>query len=587
MGTTIQPRIKKIEDTREGLRNFEAEMGTATTKEQNIFLQYPTVYIHNWEDSQDFEVYVGETNNILQRTKQHYDTESDTSKWENQLSKHEASMYVIAHDHFNKSLTLDVENRLIHYISSIEQVKKVYNNRDNPQNKYYPDDELDDIFHMIWKKLHRDNKELFPSESVIKSSAIFKASPFHKLTDNQLKIKNIIIDRVFEALKENKKGQIIFINGETGTGKTVLNSSTFYSIFESAEEQDMKLKCRMMVNHDEQITVYAQIADKMGLTEKYGEVVCKPTHFINSISPNEPIDVAFVDEAHLLLTRGKQSYRGQNQLKDILERARVTVVMFDENQILTAEQYWEAELLDKYKNLAISQNNYFELKDQLRMLASQETINWINSITFDRIIPRIPVDKTGYDIKIFDSPEEMEKAIKDKAAQEETHLSRLIATYDWKYIAQKRPTSHLNKYWEVIINAWHKPWNRELNYDLGNKAKRANKKLAWAEQPQTIDEVGSTFTIQGFDLNYAGVILGPSVTYEDGKIKWVPEKSYSAKATQKRTLSDGQSKSFGDKLLQHEVRVLMTRGVNGLYIYACNDKLREALKQAAARQEKK
>jgi hypothetical protein len=422
MGTTIQPRIKKIVDTREGLRNFEAEIGTATAKEQNIFLQYPTVYIHNWEDSQDFEVYVGETNNILQRTKQHYDTESDVGKWENQLAKHKANMYVIAHDHFNKSLTLDVENRLIHYISSIDQVKKVYNNRDNPQNKYYSDDELDDIFHMIWKKLHRDNKELFPSESVIKSSAIFKASPFHKLTENQLKIKNIIIDRVFEALKEDKKGQIILIQGETGTGKTVLNSSTFYSIFESAEEQDMKLKCRMMVNHDEQITVYAQIADKMGLTEKYGEVVCKPTHFINSVSADEPIDVAFVDEAHLLLTRGKQSYRGQNQLKDILERARVTVVMFDENQILTAEQYWESELLDRYKNLAISQNNYFELKDQLRMSASQETIDWINSITFDRIIHKIPVDKTGYDIKIFDSPEEMEK-------QSRTRQPMKILTY--------------------------------------------------------------------------------------------------------------------------------------------------------------
>ena len=45
--------------------------------------------------------------------------------------------------------------------------------------------------------------------------------------------------------------------------------------------------------------------------------------------------------------------------------------------------------------------------------------------------------------------------------------------------------------------------------------KRALKGLAWAEQPQTINEVGSTFTIQGFDLNYAGVILGPSVKYRN------------------------------------------------------------------------
>jgi len=71
-----------------------------------------------------------------------------------------------------------------------------------------------------------------------------------------------------------------------------------------------------------------------------GEVVCKPTTFINHHSPEDPVDVAFIDEAHLLLTQGKQAYQGSNQLKDIIERAKVTVVMFDENQILTTEQYW-------------------------------------------------------------------------------------------------------------------------------------------------------------------------------------------------------------------------------------------------------
>lgn len=73
----------------------------------------------------------------------------------------------------------------------------------------------------------------------------------------------------------------------------------------------------MLVNHDEQIIVYEQIAEKLGLTEKYGKVVSKPTTFINNHSENDPIDVAFVDEAHLLLTQGKQSYRGENQLDGV------------------------------------------------------------------------------------------------------------------------------------------------------------------------------------------------------------------------------------------------------------------------------
>ena len=39
--------------------------------------------------------------------------------------------------------------------------------------------------------------------------------------------------------------------------------------------------------------------------------------------------------------------------------------------------------------------------------------------------------------------------------------------------------------------------------------------------------------------------------------------------------------TFAEELLKHEVRVLMTRGVNGVYIYACDDELREALLNAA------
>lgn len=132
-----------------------------------------------------------------------------------------------------------------------------------------------------------------------------------------------------------------------------------------------------------------------------------------------------------------------------------------------------------------------------------------------------------------------------------------------------------------MIENWHRPWNRELEQELSNKEKREIRNLAWAEQPQTINEVGSTYTIQGFDLNYAGVILGPSVKYRNGHIVFDPEASCNAKAVRNRTLSDGTKKKYGEILLQHEVRVLMTRGVNGLYIYACDDELREALRQAA------
>ena len=53
------------------------------------------------------------------------------------------------------------------------------------------------------------------------------------------------------------------------------------------------------------------------------------------------------------------------------------------------------------------------------------------------------------------------------------------------------------------------------------------------------------------------------------------------KAVRNRTLSDGTKQKFGEMLIQHEVRVLMTRGVNGMYIYACDPELQKALLEAA------
>ena len=582
MTNIAKPIIKQIKDNREALDFFENILLPAEDeKTQEIIANFPTVYIHNWQDSGDFEVYVGESNDIFKRTRQHYDAAVDKSKWQRKLMEKDARLFIIGHEHFNKSLTMDIENRLMHYMMSAERVKHVHNLRDNSQTSYYPVEELDEIFGRIWRGLRKENKELFPTENAIKDSAIYKASPLHKLTKEQKDARELILQKVSKALENGETRQLIFIDGEAGTGKTVLNSSTFYELYCQAEEEEKTLKCYLLVNHDEQITVYEQIAEKLGLTAKYGKVVSKPTTFINNHSEDNPVDVVFVDEAHLLLTQGKQSYHGENQLKDIIARARVTVVMFDENQILTTEQFWEAQILEHYRNQAKATENHIVLDKQLRMQADPVTMDWIDSFTKKGQLKEIPHTVDGYQIKVFDDPEMLDLEIQKKAKEKDSALSRVLATYDWEYSQKRKPDDRLRAYWEVVIGKWHKPWNRELAAELSRKEKRKISGLAGAEQPQTINEVGSTFTIQGFDLNYAGVILGPSVKYRNGKIIFAPSESHNNKAIRNRTLSDGTKQKFGEMLIQHEVRVLMTRGVNGMYIYACDPELRAALLKAA------
>ncbi|MDT4010764.1 DUF2075 domain-containing protein [Staphylococcus simulans] len=547
------------------------------SEDSKYLLKYPTVYIINDDKQKGFKVYVGETADIKERTSQHLLTDAKTVPyWADFSLSLTSTMYVIGHRYFNKSLTLDVENRLMQYLSSVDSIEYIYNKRANQQNDYYTADQLDDIFTDIWKKLNKENNILFPVESIIRDSAIFKASPFHKLTQEQNKAKEAITGKIKVALHNNLEEQLVLVEGEAGSGKTVLMSSLFFDLKRTLleENDNQPLSVYLLVNHDEQLKVYQEIAKKLGLYDlknKKQAIVNKPTSFINQRSTEDKVDVIIVDEAHLLWTQGKQSYRGQNQLKDLIARAKVVIAVFDRNQILSTEQVIEADQLEKLVSETKANNNHIHLNNQMRINSNEDTVDWIRRLIDKQTIDNIPEDDK-YDIKIFDQPKQLEQAIRNKAQSQDSGISRLLATYDWKYNSKAPEEAD---YWRVRIGEWSMPWNSQL------KVNKREKSLSWPEQSQTIDEVGSTFTVQGFDLNYAGVIIGPSVKFRDGKIIFDGSESYNQKATRNRTLSDNTKAKFTEKLLKNELNVLLTRGVNGLYIYAVDEALQNELKRAA------
>lgn len=567
------PMIKEYPYNNQGLKELEEG---ESREESKIISRYPTVYVVNDKKKKKIHsVYVGETNNIAKRTAQHlHDDPKSREDWRELLESKTAKMYVIGHQHFNKSMTLDIENQLMLYLSSVENVKALYNRRSNDQDEYYPVNEVQDIFTQIWTQLHQKNSELFPAMDVLKDLAIFKASPFHKLTHEQLEAKNLIMERVNSSLDNDEEGQLIMVTGEAGAGKTVLLSNLFYDLV-GYKKYGHPLNVHIMVNHDEQVKVYREISKKLGIDVN---LVGKPTSFINK---GEKADVILVDEAHLLWTQGKQSYQGTNQLEDLRKLGKVVVIIFDQHQVLRSQQIVEAAQLQRMVGEALKSDNLIELKNQLRIDANESTIQWVRDLVDHQKVGKLQPD-SKYEIKVFDSPKDLENAIQIKNRSDlDSHyangISRLVATFDWTFSTGSKPSDG-SLTWDVKIGDWRMPWNNQLK----TKQKRSvsYRNLSWAERSETINEVGSTYTIQGFDLNYAGVIIGPSVKYRDGMIVFDPKAHANKDANQKRTLQSGEKRSFAEKLIRNELNVLLTRGVHGLYIYAVDPELREALKKA-------
>lgn len=581
------PEIREIAYSREELDRFVEDLRLEEVDDPasnaKYLLDYPTVYIVHDEVSDKYQIYIGETTNIRDRTIQHLNADPKTrDDWRHFSESTTVKMFVIGHPYFNKSLTLDVENRLMHYFTGAENVTEIHNRRTNAQNLYYTQEHFDRVFSQIWRGLRKKNKKLFPTESIIKDSALFKASPFHKLTEEQLDAKREIYTTIQRNLARAGSGHLTLLEGEAGAGKTVLLSSVFYELFQASDNDDdpfafQDLDAYLLVNHDEQLTVYREIAKKLGLLRKGEQRVSKPTTFINNRSPDNPVDVILIDEAHLLWTQGKQSYRGDNQLVDLLDRAKVVIAVFDENQILRTNQFWEPEALEEIEK---RQPERIRLKRQMRMDAADTTVEWVRGIVDDQTIGMLDVDEEGkdargFEVRVYDDAKAMHADVASKSSDVEKGLSRVLATFDWKYSSKNKGETYYVSAGNLTL-----PWNKELESNLSRKERRKNRNKAWAEQAHTINEAGSTFTIQGFDLNYAGVIIGPSVKYREGRVIFDPSSSANSGATQKRTMRDGKKVSVAEVLIRNELNVLLTRGVHGLYIYAVDDELREALKTA-------
>ena len=107
---------------------------------------------------------------------------------------------------------------------------------------------------------------------------------------------------------------------------------------------------------------------------------------------------------------------------------------------------------------------------------------------------------------------------------------------------------------------------------------------SWMHSPSAPDEVGSIHSVQGYDLNYAGVIIGPDVGLDNSGEYCVNRQQYYDRRGKASNYLLGEPTS--DEQLSRYVaniyRVLLTRGIRGTYVYAESSGLAERFHQIQA-----
>ena len=132
-------------------------------------------------------------------------------------------------------------------------------------------------------------------------------------------------------------------------------------------------------------------------------------------------------------------------------------------------------------------------------------------------------------------------------------MCRLIAGYGWKWDKKAE--------WNFEIEEIKLKWNSKISN--------------WINSKDSKNEVGCIHTIQGYDLNYAGVIIGPEVTFDEKKNKIKIIKG-NYKDRLGHFLTEEQEL---EEFIKDIYFVLLTRGIRGTYVYVCDEKLREYFKR--------
>lgn len=361
------------------------------------------------------------------------------------------------------------------------------------------------------------------------------------------------IEAFIQAHKHDEQAAVFVLSGDAGSGKSVVLNAVFTKLRQPG--------MHLLVNHNEMLKVYKEVAAiTPNVLKKDYE---KPTPFINRMTKqHQRASVVFVDEAQMLLSHADpfNAYRGANQLSDLMRLAHVVVLVEDFHQVVKFKSHWDEALLTK--TLAGHAVEFASLHQQMRMQDPQVSA-WINTLITKRQLLPMPHPQT-YDLRVFEDGVPLYDWV--KAHDAKAGLSRMIATTDFPFRVFGART------WWVDAGCLHLPWDK-INFT----------DRPWASRPETLHEVGSVYTIQGFDLNYAGVILGPSLDYDPVAKRLIVDSTRfeDQEALRRR---EGLGEADKEAVILNVANILMKRGRKGLGLYAVNPCLEKELLRCFGKQ---
>ena len=559
-------------------------------------VEFSREHLHGWSDADPHlrnwpvvytldgsgQIYVGESLNVAMRFRQHLESPGKAA-----LTR----ARVVIDDMFNKSACLDLESFLIRLFAGDGRYDVINGNEGITDADYYRRDAYRATFREVFDAL-RERGLFTQGIAEIENSDLFKLSPFKALSEDQLTVVVDIVEGLFEDVERGTASRIV-IQGSPGTGKTIVavflikllrdiqgfdpsrprpEMSAFDEFFTEGASQALDaFRVGLVVPQQSLRRSIQKVFAKTpgldaGMVISAFDVGADPGHF----------DLLVVDEAHRLTQRASQGSgprnkqyaeitaklfgaddRTKTQLDWIMAKSTHQLFLLDRDQSVRPADL-PGRVIDALVDGAGERGRRYRLSAQHRVRAGADYVGYVRGVLAG--VPMQPRDFGEYDLRFYDDFGAMRRAILDRDA--EHGLARLVAGYAWEWVSKTDRDAY-----DITIDGERLRWN--------------TRPVDWVNSATSLDEMGSIHTIQGYDLNVAGVVIGRDLRYdrETGRIRFdrTQYRDRNGKANNKQlglTYSDDQLLEY----VRNIYTVLLTRGIRGTYVYVCDPDLREYLR---------
>ena len=403
-----------------------------------------------------------------------------------------------------------------------------------------------DVLKKVEESKYRPSKKLMDHVG-----NIIKGKSEYILLDEQL----VVYDKVLSCAKKgfhDKQKAAIIVKGGPGTGKSVIAINLMADLLLDGYNAHYATGSRAFT------TTLRKIIGIRGSAQ---------FKYFNSYTQADQnaIDVLIADEAHRIRKTSNSRFTKKDkrsdlsQIKELSSVSKVSVFFIDDDQVVRPDEIGSVEYIKENAEKEGYKVSEYELEAQFRCNGSDAFVNWVNNtLNIKRTANVIWDQHEEFDFKIFESPQKLENAIRQKV--KEGFTGRVTAGFCWDWSDPKEKDGTLID--DVIIGDYKRPWD----------AKPGARKLAsgippaslWAYDPNGINQVGCIYTAQGFEFDYVGVIFGEDLVYDFDKQTWQGNKENSSDGVVKRS-----KEKFTD-LVKNTYRVLLSRGMKGCYVYFMN-----------------